>query len=122
MLPRALRSLPDVLAGRADVSSLLLVAGAGFVVAAVAYRAARTRSVPLRAIAEVRRVDRDRLRVEYGDGERDKLDVETPTAADADEAVEIFRLRGVPVEDLTDADGPESSEFRRRLRAKERDK
>jgi len=117
-LPEFLRSVRDVLSGDPDSLSLFLVTAIGLVLLAVAYRTARTRSVPLRAITEVQRVDRDRLRVEYDDNERDKLDVETPTEADADEAVEIFRLRGIRVEDRTDAEGPASSEFRRRLRAK----
>lgn len=119
-LPDALRSVRDVLNGGADPLSLFLVTAVCLLVVGLARRTARTRTVSLRTITEVRRVDHDRLRVEYDDGERDKLDVETPTERDADEAVEILRLRGVPVEDYRDAEGPEATEFRRRLGAKEK--
>lgn len=107
-----------MLAGRMDSVSVFFVAALCFVVVTVTYRTNRTQTVPLRAITEAQRVDPDRLRVEYDDGERDALDVTTPTEREADEAVEILRLRGIPIEDRTDADGRASSGFRRRLRAK----
>ena len=116
-LSDAVQNVRAVLTGDGDLLSLFVLGALGFLVLTVAYWTSRTRSVDLRAITEVRRVDDDRLRVEYDDGERDKLDIETPTEREAEEAVELLRLRGVKVEDSTDNE-VSSSEFRRRLRAK----
>ncbi|UPV73472.1 hypothetical protein M0R89_13075 [Halorussus limi] len=117
---RGARKVPAVLAGRADLPSLFLVACIGLIALVVAYRATRTKTARLRDVAAARRVDDDRLSVEFDDEARDPLEIETPTERDADEAAEILRLRGVPVEDATDADTSESVGFRRRLLAKEK--
>ncbi|MFC4449678.1 hypothetical protein [Halorussus aquaticus] len=112
---RAITSARDVLTGNADVLSLLVLACAAFVVGVVAYRSVRTRTVSLRQVEAVRRVDDDELRV-VCEGDRDDLEIETPTETEADEAVEILRLRGVSVGETADTD--DDPGFRERLRAK----
>lgn len=107
-----------VLAGRTEAASLVVLGIFTLAVLAVAYRTTRTKSVSLRAVETVRRVDHDRLRVEFEDDARGVLDIETPTEKDADEAVEILRLRGVSVTDATDAEEVAAPGFRKRLRAK----
>lgn len=117
-LARAVRSLRAALAGSANAASLVVLALVGFAVLAVARRTTRTRTVELQDVEVVRRVDHDRLRVER-EGDHDALHVETPTEDDADEALEMLRLRGVPVEQAVDSDVPTFHGFRERLRAKE---
>ena len=107
-----------MLAGRTETASVVVLGIFALAVLAVAYRTNRTRSVSLRAVETVRRVDHDRLRVEFEDDARGVLDIETPTEEDADEAVEILRLRGICVEDATDAERIAAPGFRKRLRAK----
>lgn len=116
-LARVVPSTQAVLAGTADAVSLFVLGCFAVAVLAVAYRARRARMVCLREVAVVRRVDDDHLRVECEDADCEDLDVETPTEEDADDAVEIFRLRGVPVEDGSDSDATGATGFRERLRA-----
>ncbi|WP_128477886.1 hypothetical protein [Halorussus pelagicus] len=118
LLRRVVASGSDILSGQADPMPLFLSACVCFGLLVVAYRATRTKTARLRDIAVVRRTDDDELSVEFEDEARGLLDIETPTEDDADEAAEILRLRGVPVEDATDEEIPESAGFRQRLRAK----
>lgn len=107
-----------VLAGRGKAASLVVLGFFAFAVLAVAYRTTRTKTVRLRAVETVKRVDHDQLRIEFEDKARGTYNVETPTEADADEALEMLQLRGVSVEDSTDTEEIVSSGFRRRLQAK----
>ena len=118
-LARVVPSARAALAGRADTVSWFVLAVAGLLAVAVVYRTTRTKTARLRDVSVVKRVDDDRFRVERA-GDRDAIEFETPTERDADDAVEILRLRSVTVEDATDAETPASAGFRRRLRAKER--
>lgn len=116
---RALRDVPAVLSGNADLPSQFAVACVCLGLLALGYRSTRTKTVELRGVRVVERVGDDELRVRFEDEARDSLDIETPTERDADDAAEILRLQGVTVEDATDTETPESEEFRERLRAKE---
>lgn len=104
-----------VLTGTADGGSVVVLAAIALVAVALAYRLTRMRSVHLWTVETVRRVDDDRLRVEYAE-ECKHFEVETP--AGADEAVEMLWLRGVPVEDATDSGARLTRGFRERLLAK----
>ena len=85
-LYRVAVSSQAVLAERTETASVVVLGIFALAVLAVAYRTNRTKSVSLRAIETVRRVDHDRLRVEFEDDARGVLDIETPTEEDADEA------------------------------------
>lgn len=73
-------------------------------VAALLKSAVGRRTVPLHRVASVRRVDDTTVRVSYADSDTDEVDVDALTEADADEAVEILRLKGVAVDGDRDAD------------------
>jgi hypothetical protein len=117
-LHRVVTSLRAILSGTHDSLSMLVVGAFVFAILVVAYRATRIKTVRLRAIETVRRVDNDELRIEFEDKARGTDNIKTPTEADADEALEMLRLRGVSVENSTDTEEVVSAGFRRRLQAK----
>lgn len=116
------RALAD---GSAESWHVLMLAAFGLVALVLLRRILRTRTVPLRRIRSVRRTDDDCIRVIYAesddadDADIDDFEIETPTEADADEAVEMLQLKGVRIGDAGDADAePKSLTFRERLAKK----
>lgn len=104
-LPRVAASVRAVLAGDLVSRQLLTLAAFGFVVLLAAWRATRSRSIPLRDVEVVRREDDEWVRVEVADGDgTETVELRLLTADDADEAVEILRLKGARVE--RDRDDP----------------
>ncbi|WP_132057649.1 hypothetical protein [Halorussus amylolyticus] len=111
-VPRILDAGRSLIAGNLGLPEGLLLVGLAVAVLALAWRVRWSTTVPLHRVQSAERVDDERIRVTYTDGgdadDTDNFEIETPTEDDADEALEILRLKGVDGETAAESDGPNS--------------
>lgn len=110
-LAPAIPTLVESGIGSVTVVQWLPLAALVVVAIAVARKSTGSEEIPLAAVESVTRTART-LRVAHGDDGSESLELDARTDADAEAAVEMLRLKGIRVENHSDADGDEEAKHR----------